>query len=416
MFKILEGMRIIEASAFVAAPLGGMTLGQMGADVIRFDPIQGGLDAHRWPITEKTRQSLYWPGLNKGKRSLAIDTRKPEGQEIIRNLITAPGEGNGFFLTNFPASRGWMSYDNLKKYRDDLIMVNLLGNPDGSSAVDYTVNCAAGFPYLTGDPEAGENPHPVNHVLPAWDAIAGINLALAVLAAERHRSKTGEGQLVKIALSDIAFAMTGNLGYIQEAQLNKAERHAQGNYLYGAYGCDFDTKDRRQVYIVVVTTRMWSELGKATGLAEEFRAMESRMGLDFRQEGDRFIASDEISKPLAQWCSQRTLAEIDKCFSGTGVCWGPYQTFKQMVSEDPRVSTANPMFSTLEQPGIGEYLVPGSPIHFGAYQRQAPRRAPILGEHTDEILSRDLGMSDGEIGKLRDAGIVAGPVHLEAVV
>lgn len=414
MFKILEGLRIVEASAFVAAPLGGMTLGQMGADVIRFDPIEGGLDAHRWPITDKN-QSLYWPGLNKGKRSLAIDTRMPQGREIIRNLITQPGEGRGLFLTNFPTSGGWMGYDNLRKDRDDLIMVNLLGNPDGSSAVDYTVNCAAGFPYLTGDAEEGDpTPHPVNHVLPAWDAIAGINLALAMLAAERHRRLTGQGQLVKIALSDIAFAMTGNLGYIQEAQLNKEERHAQGNYLYGAYGCDFNTSDQRQIYIVVVTNRMWTELGKATGLTETFRSLESSLGLNFRKEGDRFKASDEISGPLAEWCRERTLAEIDQCFSGTGVCWGPYQTFKQMVAEDPRVSTANPMFSTLEQPGVGRYLVPGSPINFGAFERQTPRRAPILGEHTDEILSQDLGMSDSEIGSLRDAGVVAGPIHLEA--
>ncbi|MCP5418000.1 MAG: CoA transferase [Chromatiaceae bacterium] len=413
MFKILDGMRIVEASAFVAAPLGGMTLSQMGADVIRFDPIQGGLDAHRWPITDKN-QSLYWPGLNKGKRSLAIDTRKPEGQEIIRNLITAPGEGRGLFLTNFPAARGWMSYASLKQHREDLIMVNLLGNPDGSSAVDYTVNCATGFPYLTGDAETEARRHPVNHVLPAWDAIAGINLALALLAAERHRRLTGQGQLVKIALSDIAFAMTGNLGYIQEAQLNAAERHTHGNYLYGAYGCDFDTSDGRQLYIVVVTHRMWSELGSATGLTGTFHAIEQQLGLDFRKEGDRFRASDQISEPLREWCQQRTLAEVDQCFSGTGVCWGPYQTFKQMVREDPRVSPANPMFSMIEQPGIGEYLVPGSPIDFGAFERQPPRRAPILGEHTDEILSRDLGMSDAQIAKLRDAGVVAGPVFLEA--
>jgi len=413
MFNILQGLRIVEASAFVAAPLGGMTLAQMGADVIRFDPIQGGLDAHRWPVTEKN-QSLYWPGLNKGKRSLAIDTRTPQGQEIIRNLITAPGDGNGLFLTNFPATKGWMSYDSLKQHREDLIMVNLLGNPDGSSAVDYTVNCAAGFPYLTGDPEGEERHHPVNHVLPAWDALAGINLALAMLAAERHRRITGQGQLVKIALSDIAFAMTGNLGYIQEAQLNKKERHAQGNYLYGAYGCDFDTSDGRQVYIVVVTNRMWTELGKATGLTETFEEIERKLGLNFRKEGDRYIASDQISEPLRAWCAERTLAQIDYCFTGTGVCWGPYQTFKQMVSEDLRVSLNNPMFSLLEQPGIGSYLVPGSPIDFSAFERQTPRRAPILGEHTDEILSRDLGMSDREIGELRDAGVVAGPVYLEA--
>jgi 2-methylfumaryl-CoA isomerase len=83
-----------------------------------------------------------------------------------------------------------------------------------------------------------------------------------------------------------------------------------------------------------------------------------------------------------------------------------------MLAEDPRVSTANAMFSELEQPGMGRYLVPGSPISFDALERQPPRRAPLLGEHTDEILSNDLGLSDGEIGRLRKSGVVAGPVEL----
>jgi len=410
MYSILQGLRVIEASAFVAAPLGGMTLSQLGADVIRFDPIGGGMDAKRWPITDNGK-SLYWAGLNKGKRSLAIDTRKPEGQEIIRTLITAPGDGNGMFTTNFPAAKGWMSYDALSEHREDLIMVNLLGNRDGSSAVDYTVNCAAGFPYLTGKPTKKGRSTPVNHVLPAWDAIAGMNMALALVAAERHRRLTGEGQLVKMALSDIAFAMTGHLGYIQEAQINKVERQAYGNYLYGAYGKDFTCKDDREIYIVVVTRRMWTELGKATGLTEFFDVIEDYLNLDFDDEGDRFKASEEISIPLDAWVNERTLAEVKEAFDGTGVCWGPYQTFNQMIEEDPRVSTANPMFSMLEQPGIGSYLVPGSPIDFGALERLKPVRAPVLGEHTEEILSVDLGMSDGEIDKLRDTGVIAGPAQ-----
>ncbi len=412
MYKILEGLRIVEGSAFVAAPLAGMTLGQLGADVIRFDPIGGGLDARRWPITSAGK-SLYWPGLNKGKRSLAIDTRTPEGKELITRLITATGEGNGIFLTNFPAAKGWMSYDALKEKREDLIMVNLLGNADGSSAVDYTVNCAVGFPYVTGPVRSGDRPVPINHVLPAWDAVAGYNLALAILAAERHRRLHGAGQLVKVALSDLAYAMCGHLGYIQEAQINKEERQASGNFLFGAYGSDFDTKDGRQLYIVVVTGRMWQELAQTTGLSEAFANLAAKKGLNFSKEGDRFAARVEITELLRPWCAARTLAEVEQEFSGTGVCWGPYQSFKQMVTEDPRCSTANPMFTELEQPGIGAYLVPGSPLQFGAFSRQAPRRAPLLGEHTDQILSEELGLSDTEIGKLRDAKVVAGPLEVE---
>ena len=103
MNQILDELRVIEAGAFVAAPLCGMTLGLLGADVIRFDPIEGGLDSRRWPITRDGR-SLYWAGLIKGKRSIAVDTRSPEGRELIAGLITAPGEGSGIFLTNFPTS------------------------------------------------------------------------------------------------------------------------------------------------------------------------------------------------------------------------------------------------------------------------------------------------------------------------
>ena len=98
----LSGMRVIEGSAFVAAPSGGMALAQLGAEVIRFDPIGGGLDYKRWPLTEDGF-SLYWAGLNKGKKSIQVDLRSGEGQEILQALITAPGEDAGYFLTNFPA-------------------------------------------------------------------------------------------------------------------------------------------------------------------------------------------------------------------------------------------------------------------------------------------------------------------------
>ncbi|MGE4219278.1 MAG: CoA transferase, partial [Alphaproteobacteria bacterium] len=89
MNRIIEGMRVVEASAFIAAPFGGMTLAQMGADVIRIDPIGGGLDINRWPVT-RDGASLYWAGLNKGKRSVTIDLRSAEGRELAQALATAP--------------------------------------------------------------------------------------------------------------------------------------------------------------------------------------------------------------------------------------------------------------------------------------------------------------------------------------
>lgn len=410
MNQILKGLRVVEGSAFVAVPLGGTTLAQLGADVIRFDPIGGGIDARRWPLATNGK-SLYWVGLNKGKRSIAIDTRSAEGRELVTSLVAAPGPGNGLFITNFPA-KGWMSYETLAKRRPDLIMVNLLGNPDGSSAVDYTVNCAVGIPFVTGPVHSDVAVNPVNHVFPVWDAVAGVNVALGLLAAERHRRLTGAGQLVKLALSDIAMAMVGNLGYIAEAQLSHQNRPSFGNYLYGAYGREFETQDHRLIYIAAITKRQWDELSRATGLGQRFAMIEPLLDVDLNQEGDRFRARDAISAVLAPWCAERTLAQIRQAFGGTGVCWGPYQTFLQMVEEDPRCSPANPMFCEVEQPGIGRYLVPGSPLDFTASSREPARRAPILGEHTDQVLADVLGLSDGEIGRLRDRKIVAGPVEL----
>src|SRR5262245_10758991 len=217
---LLSGLRIVEASAFVAAPLGGMTLAQLGADVSRVDDIDGGLDAHRWPVTVHG-QSLYWASLNKGKRSLAVDLKSPRGRELITALITAPGPDAGIFSTNLPAGRGWLAYDTLKEKRPDLIELNIVGAHDDSPQVDYTVNALTGFPMITGPIE---HQGPVNHVMPGWDIATGYAAALAVLAAERHRARSGHGQLVRLALQDVALSATTALGYLAEAEVNKTDR------------------------------------------------------------------------------------------------------------------------------------------------------------------------------------------------
>ncbi len=399
---VLNGLRVIEGSAFVAAPLAGMTLAQQGADVIRFDPIGGGLDYTRWPITSDGA-SLYWHGLNKGKRSIAVDIRSPRGQELISALICAPGDGGGVFLTNFAAS-GWLDYKALAAQREDLIMVNITGNADGSSEVDYTVNPSTGLPYLTG---AGGSDAPVNHVLPAWDLITGSQAAVALLSAERLRRQTGKGQYVRLALSDVAFATMANLGFIAEEQINGSHRTANGNELYGALGRDFLTKDGVRIMVVAITKRMWRSVVEATGLASEFDALAEQEGVNLDEEGDRFLVSGELCALLDDWCRQHDYYDIKQILDGAGVLWSHYQSIADSLADDPRCSTTNPMFTEVDQAGIGTYLTPGSPMEFSAAPRHPPRRAPLLGEHTEEILVELLSLSSGEIAGLHDAGVIA---------
>lgn len=405
MSGILSGLRVIEGSAFVAAPLGGMTLAQLGADVIRFDPIGGGLDYRRWPITNDGAHSLFWTGMNKGKRSIAVDFRSTRGQELLTQLITAPGANAGIFSTNFPA-KGWLAYDALSATRADLIMVNLLGRRDGGSEVDYTVNPAIGFPALTGPADSSP---PVNHVFPAWDAIAGNMLAVAILAAERHRTRTGAGQFVTLALKDVALAMLGNLGMIAEVMVNDADRGRYGNDLYGAFGRDFVTSDGERAMVVGLTDMQWNTLIKATGIAASVDALSAAHGVNLGDEGNRFRLRDEIAGVLLPWFASRTMAEVREALDGARVTWAQYRTVREALATDADLSVANPMFAMLHQPGVGAALAPASPINFGANERVPVSPAPMLGQHTDEILLQILGLSEAAVGQLHDDGIVAGP-------
>lgn len=382
---ILEGMRVVELSAFVAVPLAGLTLASLGADVIRVDPPGGGLDYGRWPVTDAGR-SLYWAGLNAGKRSVALDLRSSEGRSTLIELITAPGEGAGIFITNL-APR-WLSHELLIQERSDLITVALRGNPDGSVAVDYTVNAAVGYPQITGKPGDG----PVNHVLPAWDVIAGNMVAAGVLAADRRRLRTGEGQLVNLSLADVALSTVSALGHIGEIMVNQHDRPPLGNNVYGAYGRDFPTAEGRRVMVVVITDRQWWDLVEETGTGEAMENIASRSGLDLGQEGDRFRAREAISEVLEPWFASRSLDDIGEALTRRRLCWGPYQTFRQLVEEDPRCSEANPLFGTVHHPGVGEFLSAGHPLQFGG-SRLPPQPAPQVGQHTQEVLAEVLGKS-----------------------
>jgi len=388
----LEGLRVVEVSAFVAAPLGGMTLAQLGAEVIRVDPIGGNIDIGRWPLAP-SGTSLYWTALNKAKRSVALALDRAEGREIASALIAQAG----MLLTNLPAASGWMSYAALSARRPDLIMLRLTGTHDGGNAVDYTVNAAAGFPVATGEDE-----RPVNHVLPAWDVAAGLYLATGLLAAERRRARTGAGSEVTLALSDVAYATAANLGYVADAQVNGHVRPPLGNWLYGAFGRDFPTRDGRRVMLAAISDRQWRAIGTATGLKEQLALAGQAMGADLDDEGGRYAAREAIGAVLAPWFAARTLAEVRAALDGSGVLWGPYQDFGQMVREDPRVSPRNPLFAEIAQEGVGRVLAPSSPLQ----PALPPRPAPRLGADTDAVLREMLGLPEDRIAAYRDAGIL----------
>jgi 2-methylfumaryl-CoA isomerase len=249
---------------------------------------------------------------------------------------------------------------------------------------------------------------PTNHVLPAWDLLCGMTAATGLLAAERYRRKHGTGQLLKIALSDVALAVVGDLGFIAEVQINGDVRARHGNHIFGAFGHDFETRDGRRVMVAAVSLGQWKTLCKATGIAGAVTALEHAKGLDMQREGDRFAAREDLAALLKPWFANRSLADAASSLDAEKACWGLYQSFSQLVNDDPRCSPASSLFGKVHHPGIGTTLTPRSPIDFTACEPVPPGAGPVLGQHTDEILLDVLKLSSGQVAALHDKRIVAG--------
>jgi 2-methylfumaryl-CoA isomerase len=390
----LAGVRIVEISSFVAVPLAGMTLGQLGAEVVRVDPIDGAADYHRWPVTDDGT-SIYWAGLNKGKRSVAADIRSPQGQDLVQRLIA----DSGVLITNV-AGRDWHSYDTLTRLRPDLIHVEVSGRADGGTGVDYTVNAGLGFPMVTGPADLAA---PVNHVLPAWDVTCGVYAALSVVTALRHRDASGRGQRICIPLENVALATAGNLSFLTEVMVNGTSRDRIGNSIYGQYGQQFTSSDGVSFMIVALTRRHFRDLTEFTGTAKAVAALARTLDADFTDEGQRYRHRDALSGLFAEWFAAHTAAEVTEALSASSVLWERYRTFAE-VAGDEKV-TANPLFTALDQPRIGEYLAPGLPVSIDGDYPQAVA-APALGEDTAGVLAEWLGLGAGDIDQLTESGTV----------
>jgi 2-methylfumaryl-CoA isomerase len=231
---------------------------------------------------------------------------------------------------------------------------------------------------------------------------------IAILGAERERARTGAGRYVRISLADVAFATVANLGLLAQAQVLGENRPPLGNHVYGAFGRDFATADGHRVMVAAISIGQWDTLVRATGIADRLPALERAFDADFRKEGDRYRARHAIAAVLEPWFETRSLAEVRGALDDHGVCWGTFQTFTELFEQDWRVSTKNPVFGDVEHPGIGSVRTPASPLLIGGAPPLPPGVAPLLGTHTDEVLHDVLGLSDAEIGRLHDDGLVRG--------
>jgi 2-methylfumaryl-CoA isomerase len=401
----LTGMQVVECASYVAGPTGGLTLAQLGAEVVRIDPLGGGHDHRRWPLAP-SGESYYWSSLNKGKRSVAIDLRSPEGQDLVVALITAPGPDRGLLIDNV-VGRPWLAHEALEAKRPDLIHLRVQGHPDGRPAVDYTVNAAVGVPQITGPEGTDGAARPVNHVLPAWDLITGVSVAAGILAALHDRERTGHGAFIELALSDVALAGVSNLGWLSEAELRGGDRPRPGNHLYGSFASDFETADGRRVMVVALTEGQWKALKQATGTTKVFEALETALGVDLQVEEERYRHRETIAAILRPWFAGRDQASASAELDRARVLWGPYRGMADVAAAHR--SGAHPVLADIELGAPGEEssasITARSPLRWnGAYGD--PGESPVLGRDTDQVLTEVLGLTAPELAGLHDRGVI----------
>jgi 2-methylfumaryl-CoA isomerase len=394
----LQGMQVFEFASFVAGPTAGMTLAQLGADVIRIDPIQGNSDYRRWPIAPNG-DSFFWTSLNKGKRSVAIDIKQPVGRELLLALVTAPGEDRGILVDN-SVGRAWLDHAELTARRADLIHARLQGYPDGRPSVDYTINPEVGVPFITG-PELGG---PVNHVVPAWDLVTATTLTTAILAALLDRRAHGRGAYIELALSDVAAAAVANMGWLSEVVSRGSNRPRHGNYMFGSFGVDFACSDGERVMVVALTEGQWDALRRVTGTEGVFAALERALDADLTLESERYRLRETIAAVLRPWFLARTAEDVSAQLNAARVLWGRYQQMTDVVRQ----------FQAGEWDVLADSKIPAdetptitarSPIRYDG-SRGEVGAPPTLGRESAEVLLEVLRLSDADLGRLVADGVI----------
>ena len=401
MYGLLNDLSIIEASSFVASPTAGLYCAQMGAEVIRVDHKEGGLDYDRYMLTKEGR-SLSWENLNRAKKSVALDLRSGEGRELLVELSAKTGN----LITNLP-EKSFLSHDAVAANCPDLVSVRIMGWHDGRQAMDFTVNAASGYPLMCGPEDWDEaTAPPVNQVLPAWDFITGAYCAFALIAAIRHRDHTGEGSQLRVPLGDVAIGTVANSGAMAEMLYRGADRERLGNAIWGAFGRDFRSLDNTRFMVAALTAKQWAGLVKAFGVEDEIAALEKECGVCFADGDDpRFKHRHALFDLFQSRAGTMDWPELERRMAAEGCTFERYRTMHE-AANDPVLVDDNPLFTrTSANPSGFEYPATRSFANIPGRDAGEPAPAPYLGQHTEEVLATRLGLSSGAIGALVDRDI-----------
>lgn len=392
----LDGVRVLAVSQFGAGPFGTQVLADLGADIIKVeDPGVGGDSARYVPPFQGEADSPYFQSFNRGKRSVSLNLRHPDGQAVFRDLVRVSDAVFNNARGDLPDKLG-LTYEALRDANPRIVCCSLTGygrtGPRaGEPAFDYLVQGYAGYMSVTGEPDGPPGKCGVSVIDFAGGYAGMVGLMVGLFDAQR----TGIGRDVDISLLDTAVSM---LSYFAIWTLNRdwiAERTRDSAHQTLVPAQNFPTRDG---WIVVFCNKdkFWRDLVEVLGVPE--LAEDAR----FATFADRFDHRETLLPLLRARFETRTTAEWLDRLRGRVPC-APVNDVRQALA-DPQV-LARDMIVEVEHPEFGTLREVRSPVRTEGEIRQ-PRRAPRLGEHTDSILRDVLGYGDGTIARLRSAGVI----------
>jgi crotonobetainyl-CoA:carnitine CoA-transferase CaiB-like acyl-CoA transferase len=390
----LSGIRVIDFGRFIAGPYCGMLLADMGADVIRIDRRNGSEDRFTGPVTEDGVGGAFL-SLNRNKRSLTLDTSKPEARDIIRRLVA----GADVVLANLPIqvmNRMGLDYDTLRGIKPGIILarVSTFG-PDGPyasrSGFDTIAQAMSGAMSLTGFPGP-----PVRALVPFEDYGTALHTAFGIMVALYHRTMTGEGQIVDGSL--FATGVTFMQAFLAERHVTGIERTQRGNAAFYSAPADTYRTTDGWITVQVIGPDMFARWAKLVN-REDFLS-DARFADDLARADQR----EHITAAMNAWLATRTTREALQELDAARVPAGPVHTLDQVL-DDPQVK-ARQLLQFEDYPGAPKPVpLASTAVRLSATPGSIRQRAPLPGEHTVEVLQQ-LAYTEIEIAAFQAAGVV----------
>ncbi|MFN0029540.1 MAG: CaiB/BaiF CoA transferase family protein [Acidimicrobiales bacterium] len=394
MASVLQGIRVLDFGRYIAGPWCGALLGDLGADVIRIERVDGGEDRWVTPVTDDGVGAMFLQ-VNRNKRCLTLNPVKPEGRKVVERLV----QGADVVIANLPPEtlvQMGLDYDTLRGYKADIILTTVNAFASGGSwsnkvGFDGLAQAASGNMYLSG-PEG----HPTRASAPYVDFSTATLSALATMAALLHRAQTGEGQFLEGALLRSALTWMGPT--IIEQQLLKSNRVSSHNRGQTAGpGDTVRTKDGWVMCLVIGQYQFerWCQMVGKPELLHDDR---------FKDDLARGDNGEILSAYTSVWAAERTTQQCLDEMEANKVPGGPVLSPQQALDE-PHIQQIG-VFSPVEYPTLSQPApIANFPVTMSASPGTIRRRAPQLGEHTDEVLA-EVGYTPAEVAALRAARIV----------